>query len=556
MPSIFGVAAEVLLWPWGIKRKRQTREEGETGVPEDDGGWEVDPVHFVSAVTGAGFAWWAMAKMKSTSMAPPSTNSVVSAAVPRIALSEFLQLLRGGAVTAVTYLADRPPAGSLLVNAALPAALVAARPILATAAAASSGVLPALAAARCREGSSGSNRMVETLLLPGCHQGLFEELRGRDILFECAEVAAEAEPDLSSNLSLLIDAGGLIASIAALLYLFRGSGSGSLFTGKQLDDSANDNVDRRPPVTFEDVAGMEGTKEELREVISYLRDPQSFYALGARPPSGILLAGPSGTGKTLMARAVAGEAGVTFLYASAAAFVEIYVGQGAQRIRQFFEQARSCAPCIVFLDELDAVGSSRQMTMSGGNQEYAQTLNQLLVELDGVESTTQKGCVVTIAATNRYDALDEALVRPGRLDRIVMVGLPNQMERRACLEIHARKLHTEGLDFDAIAQRTEGQSGADLANLLNEAALLAARQRADAVRMEHVSAVLGQPRPQQNPRGAGSAQEAGSWLPSQNGSVDMNNAMNLVEFLAQSFAVAGQSGSRPNGGEPVITPLD
>merc|ERR1719453_908103 len=143
----------------------------------------------------------------------------------------------------------------------------------------------------------------------------------------------------------------------------------------------------RPSVTFDDVAGLESTKEELQEVISYLRNPSEFYALGARPPRGILLAGPSGTGKTLLAKAVAGEAGVSFLYASSASFVEIYVGQGAQRIRQFFEQARAAVPCIVFLDELDAVGASRSYSNSGGNQEYAQTVNQLLLELDGVESS-------------------------------------------------------------------------------------------------------------------------------------------------------------------------
>jgi len=313
--------------------------------------------------------------------------------------------------------------------------------------------------------------------------------------------------DVGRKLSLLIDGVGLLASVAGLVYLLRSSNA-DLFSGKHLEEAAPVGADRRPAVTFEDVAGMEGTKEELREVISYLRDPGSFYALGARPPRGLLLAGPSGTGKTLLARAVAGEAGVPFLYASSAAFVEVFVGQGAARIRQFFEQARSCAPCIVFLDELDAVGSARSATNSGGNQEYAQTLNQLLLELDGVESHSSTGTaegradagpmVVTIAATNRYDCLDEALVRPGRLDRIVMVGLPGQAEREATLRIHARKLRTEGLDFEALARRMEGRSGAELANLLNEAALLAARRRADAVRMEHCAEVLRSPRPQQH----------------------------------------------------------
>lgn len=557
MPSIFGVAAEVLLWPWGIKRKRR-EGNGETGSPEDDGTWEVDTVHFISAVTGAGLAYWMMARVKSTSMLVPTLPSAESSAVPRIALSEFLQMLRSGAVTAVTYLADRPPAGSLLVKAVLPAAIAAAKPLLS-----STSPSGALLPSRSQTPSTASTQLVETLLLPGCHQGLFEELRGQGIFFECAEVAAESE-SMGSNLSLLIDAGGLIASIAALLYLFRGSGQG-LFTGKNLDDSGADTVDRRPPVTFEDVAGMEGTKEELREVIAYLRDPSTFYALGAHPPSGILLAGPSGTGKTLLARAVAGEAGVSFLYASSASFVEIYVGQGALRIRQFYEQARACAPCIVFLDELDAVGASRQYGASGGNQEYAQTVNQLLLELDGVESHckpdgshggNQPPCVVTMAATNRYDCLDEALVRPGRLDRIVMVGLPNEMERKATLEIHARKLRTDCLNFEALARRTEGSSGADLANLLNEAALLAARRKSDAVRMEHVEEVLSHPRPNQKGAAPGQA-GAESWVPNREGAGDINNMAGLAEFLAQSFAVASamSTTSQPNT-TPVVVSLD
>lgn len=559
MPSIFGVAAEVLLWPWGIKRKRKLppREgDGEAGHPEEDLAWEVDTVHFLSAVTGAALAWWLMSKLKASPLALSSASSASgSASMPRIALSEFLHMLRGGTVSAVTYMADRPPAGSLLVKT-LPVAIAAAKPFLADHPSSS-----ALAAGGCGAAAVAASRspLVETLLLPGCHQGLFEELRARDILFECAEVAAESESDYGSSLSLLIDAGGLIASVAALFYLFKGTGQ-SFFSGKHLEDSATEGVERRPPVTFEDVAGMEGTKEELREVISYLRDPKSFYALGAIPPRGILLAGPSGTGKTLLARATAGEAGVTFLYASSASFVEVYVGQGAQRIRQFYEQARSCAPCIVFLDELDAVGASRQFTSSGGNQEYAQTLNQLLLELDGVEShcqpdSTGSSCVVTMAATNRYDALDDALVRPGRLDRIVLVALPNEMERKATLEIHGRKLHSEGLDFDHIARCTEDMSGADLANLLNEAALLAARRQADAVRMEHVNEVLRLPRPKQKQGpGAGAGSEA--WLPSHNGAVDMTNAMNMVEFLAQTFAASTSSAVNQSPSVPVVTHLD
>lgn len=502
MRSIVGWAAEALLGAFGLRRRRRpaikdSRDGKEDSSGGDGEGWEVDPVRFLGACTGGFLAWWMLRTYKSS---PANHQPAISNGGPlpalvggtqRIALSEFLALLRGGAVSAVTYLADRPPAGALLVTPAQ------------------------------RSGSgqaAAAPARMEALLLPGSHQGIFEELRAQQgVLFECAEMVSAEDSDFS-KLSMLIDAGGLLASVAALVFLLRSSnGGGSLFTGKHLEDTSQQEGDRRPAVTFEDVAGMEGTKEELNEVISFLRCPSSFYALGARPPKGILLAGPSGTGKTLLARAVAGEAQVPFLYASSAAFVEIYVGQGAQRIRQFFEQARECAPCIVFLDELDAVGAARQQSAAGGNQEYAQTLNQLLLELDGIETTGGSAggeagapalpVVVTMAATNRYDCLDEALVRPGRLDRIVLVGLPNREERTATLKIHARKLRTEGLDFEGLAGRTEGCSGADLANLLNEAALLAARKRAEAVGMEHVEQVLSNPRPQQN-----KGQQSNGWF--------------------------------------------
>lgn len=502
MQSVLTAAAEAILWPFGIRRKR--RGDGADHRHDDADSWHVDSGHFLTAVAGALFTSWALARLRSQDSLPASSESTSSAGgammptgLPRIPLSDFLRLLRAGAVTTVTFLSDRPPAGSLIVRTALPA-LAIAGPL----ASVSGAAAPSLPASASGTSPGGACSVTETLLLPGCHQSLFEELRSRDgVKFECADLPAE---DLHiSRLSLLIDIGGLLASVAALVYVMRNSNQG-LFSGKHLEEQAPSNVDHRAAVTFDDVAGMESTKEELREVISFLRDPVSFYALGAKPPRGILLTGPSGTGKTLLARAVAGEAGVPFLYASSAAFVEIFVGQGAQRIRQFFEQARGCAPCIVFLDELDAVGASRQMVASGGNQEYAQTLNQLLVELDGVESNTASGSgdgsspvVVTMAATNRYDCLDEALVRPGRLDRIVMVGLPNLLEREATLRIHSQRLRTEGLDLEALARRTEGRSGAELAGILNEAALLAARRRSSAVRMEHVEEVLRNPRPQQ-----------------------------------------------------------
>lgn len=532
MLSPLARAAEALLRPFGIRRGRPgTRREvgGAAGagegegeeVQEDSEGWEVDPVQFIGAATGAFLAWWAMRRLTSSGGHNAESKAggggaaegavAAVATLPKLPLSEFLRLLRAGAVTAVTYLADRPPAGALLVK--------------------TTGTAPS------SPGLASFGRVVatpcagaaETLLLPGCHQSLFEELRSREgLFFECADMAAETDADMS-KLSLLFDAGGLLVSIAALVYMLRGSGQGGLFGGRHLEDQANNPNAHRSAVTFDDVAGMESTKEELREVIAFLRNPQSFYALGAKPPRGILLTGPSGTGKTLLARAVAGEARVPFLYASSAAFVEIYVGQGAQRVRKFFEEARSCAPCIIFLDEIDAVGASRHLASSGGNQEYAQTLNQLLLELDGIESHAPAGgegasanglgdrTVVTMAATNRYDSLDEALVRPGRLDRIVLVSLPNLLERTATLRIHARGLRTEeGMDFEAIARRTAGYSGADLANLLNEAALLAARRGADAVRVLHIEEVLQTPRlqqsqqQQQHPDVAGGPQQHGA----------------------------------------------
>eukprot|EP00933_Yihiella_yeosuensis_P024072 TRINITY_DN18668_c4_g1_i1.p1 TRINITY_DN18668_c4_g1~~TRINITY_DN18668_c4_g1_i1.p1 ORF type:complete len:536 (+),score=123.42 TRINITY_DN18668_c4_g1_i1:56-1663(+) len=498
MFSIF----EALLWPFGIRRKRSKGKRRGPGEDEkdDDGDWEIDAAQCIGALGGAAFFCWAYGRyrsMQSSSQTMAIGNGDGPSAVPgptRIPLSEFLKMLQGGLVTAVTYLADRPPAGALLLKAALPAST--------STSPGTGSVAPVPIPQR-----------METLLLPGSHQAIFEELKScKGLNFECSELASGGGVDDMSKLSLLVDLGGLVASIGALLYLLKSQGS---FSGKHLEETAID-VSHRSAITFADVAGMETTKEELREVISYLRHPETFYALGARPPRGILLAGPSGTGKTLMARATAGEAGVPFLYASSASFVEIFVGQGAQRIRQFFEQARGCAPCIVFLDELDAVGAARSLSSSGGggNQEYAQTLNQLLLELDGVESSGSSNIVVTMAATNRYDALDEALVRPGRLDRIVMVSLPNFVERVATLKIHASRLRTEDIDFELLAERTEGRSGADLANLLNEAALLAARRKSDAVRMTHVREVLSTPRPQQKLQQAREGwSEEGSGLP-------------------------------------------
>jgi cell division protease FtsH len=233
-------------------------------------------------------------------------------------------------------------------------------------------------------------------------------------------------------------------------------------------------TERTGRVTFEDVAGVDEAKEELKEIVEFLRDPQKFQRLGGRIPKGVLLVGPPGTGKTLLARAIAGEANVPFFTISGSDFVEMFVGVGASRVRDMFEQAKKNAPCIVFIDEIDAVGRHRGAGLGGGNDEREQTLNQLLVEMDGFESTEG---VILIAATNRPDVLDPALLRPGRFDRHVVVPNPDLSGREKILRVHMRKVPlAPDVDPRVIARGTPGFSGADLANLVNEAALLAARR--------------------------------------------------------------------------------
>ena len=235
-------------------------------------------------------------------------------------------------------------------------------------------------------------------------------------------------------------------------------------------------------VTFQDVAGEDEEKEELREIVEFLRQPDKYLALGARIPKGVLLVGPPGTGKTLLAKAVAGEAGVKFLSISGSDFVEMYVGVGASRVRDLFRQAKQNSPAIIFIDEIDAVGRQRGSGLGGGHDEREQTLNQLLVEMDGF--TANEG-VVVLAATNRVDILDPALLRPGRFDRQVYVGLPDIKGRRDLLAVHARnKPLAEDVDLDKLAKGTSGFTGADLENLLNEAALLAGRRDEKAITMD------------------------------------------------------------------------
>jgi cell division protease FtsH len=241
-------------------------------------------------------------------------------------------------------------------------------------------------------------------------------------------------------------------------------------------------TDERPKVNFNDVAGADEAKEELEEIIDFLKEPAKFQRLGGKIPKGALLLGPPGTGKTLLARAVAGEAGVPFFSMSGSDFVEMFVGVGASRVRDLFEQGKKNAPCIIFIDEIDAVGRHRGAGLGGGHDEREQTLNQLLVEMDGFESNEG---VILIAATNRPDVLDPALLRPGRFDRQIVVPTPDVKGREGILSVHVRKLKlADNIDLKVLARGTPGMSGADLANMVNEAALSASRKNRDSVTME------------------------------------------------------------------------
>ncbi|AMA08899.1 cell division protein FtsH [Picosynechococcus sp. PCC 73109] len=238
-------------------------------------------------------------------------------------------------------------------------------------------------------------------------------------------------------------------------------------------------------IMFKDVAGVEEAKEELAEVVTFLKEPNKFTAIGAKIPRGMLLIGPPGTGKTLLAKAIAGEAGVPFFSISGSEFVEMFVGVGASRVRDLFRKAQENAPCLVFIDEIDAVGRQRGAGIGGGNDEREQTLNQLLTEMDGFEGNSG---IIVIAATNRPDVLDQALLRPGRFDRQVTVDYPDRLGRLAILEVHAQdKKVAEDVDLEAIARRTPGFSGADLANLLNEAAIFTARRRKEAITTSEIN---------------------------------------------------------------------
>ena len=279
-----------------------------------------------------------------------------------------------------------------------------------------------------------------------------------------------------------------ILLIAGLFFLFRRSSNITGGPGQAMNfgkSKARFQMEAKTGILFNDVAGIEEAKEELQEVVTFRKQPERFTAVGARIPKGVLLVGPPGTGKTLLAKAIAGEAGVPFFSISGSEFVEMFVGVGASRVRDLFKKAKENAPCLVFIDEIDAVGRQRGAGIGGGNDEREQTLNQLLTEMDGFEGNTG---IIIIAATNRPDVLDTALLRPGRFDRQVIVDAPDMKGRVGILDVHARnkKLAPE-VSIEAIARRTPGFTGADLANLLNEAAILTARRRKEAITMLEIN---------------------------------------------------------------------
>ncbi len=309
-------------------------------------------------------------------------------------------------------------------------------------------------------------------------RGLVNDLVANNVKFD-----VKAREESSLLMSLLMSWGPMLLLIGVWVYFMKqmqGGGKGGPFSfgkskAKLLDESAN-------TVTFADVAGCDEAKEEVKEVVDFLKDPGRFQKLGGRIPRGLLLVGPPGTGKTLLAKSIAGEAKVPFFAISGSDFVEMFVGVGASRVRDMFENAKKNAPCIIFIDEIDAVGRQRGAGVGGGNDEREQTLNQMLVEMDGFE--TNLG-VIVVAATNRPDILDAALLRPGRFDRQVYVTLPDIRGREQILNVHMRKIPAgQDVNPGTIARGTPGMSGADLANLCNEAALMAARRNARVVEMQ------------------------------------------------------------------------
>jgi len=318
--------------------------------------------------------------------------------------------------------------------------------------------------------------------LPANSPELITKLRDADVNFDYHPAGNEgAVWGLLGNLIFPI------ILIGALFFLFRRSNNMPGGPGQAMNfgkSKAKFQMEAKTGIMFDDVAGIDEAKEELQEVVTFLKQPERFTAVGAKIPKGVLLVGPPGTGKTLLAKAIAGEAGVPFFSISGSEFVEMFVGVGASRVRDLFKKAKENAPCLIFIDEIDAVGRQRGAGIGGGNDEREQTLNQLLTEMDGFEGNTG---IIIIAATNRADVLDSALMRPGRFDRQVMVDNPDIKGRLEILEVHSRnKKIAPEVSLEVIARRTPGFSGADLANLLNEAAILTARRRKEAVTMAEI----------------------------------------------------------------------
>src|SRR5512147_1949023 len=305
---------------------------------------------------------------------------------------------------------------------------------------------------------------------------LVKTLRDRGVKIEVKP------PDTNPWYAILLQWVPMLLFIGVWIFFMRqmqGGGAKALSFGKA---RARLISEKQNKVTFQDVAGVDEAKEELREIIEFLKDPPKFQKLGGKIPKGVLLVGPPGTGKTLLAKAIAGEANVPFFSISGSDFVEMFVGVGASRVRDLFEQGKKHAPCIIFMDEIEAVGRHRGAGLGGGHDEREQTLNQLLVEMDGFE--TNEG-VILIAATNRPDVLDPALLRPGRFDRRIVVPRPDVKGREGILKVHTRRLPlADDVDLELLARGTPGFAGADLENLVNEAALLAARNNKDRVSMD------------------------------------------------------------------------
>jgi len=321
------------------------------------------------------------------------------------------------------------------------------------------------------------------------NESLLETLKALGVSTEQLEsvtIEVESAPNSAAIFNWLIMLLPMVLIFGFFIFIMRQAGGGGQNRAMQFGRSRARKLDTadRPSITFEDVAGADEAKQELQEVVEFLREPQKFAALGARIPKGVLMVGSPGTGKTLLAKAVAGEAGVPFFSSSGSEFVEMFVGVGASRVRDLFEQAKKSSPCIIFVDEIDAVGRHRGAGMGGGNDEREQTLNQILVEMDGFDTDTN---IVIIAATNRPDILDPALLRPGRFDRKVVVDRPDRRGREAILKVHARgKPLSPDIDLGLIAGQTPGMVGADLENLINEAAILAARRNKRSIGMDEL----------------------------------------------------------------------